>query len=266
MAASRLWRGLATLTAALLVVSVGAGPIADSRANTINNWLGTTNYETVVTGDAEAGDGTYFDSDYATLADMVHAANDLAVEIASEGAVLLKNNGALPLDLGGETVTLWGLNSQLPVLGGSLGSAVEVNSEAGQVAYGIKEAMQERGFTLNTAMSDFYSSSALDEYRMVAYVELPWMTMNTPGHALLPSFGSTYENPSLYNVGEAPASLYPADVLSSADGTAAVVVISRDSSEGSDYGLDMTATNPGDSFERPAGPHLPLPLFRGLTV
>ena len=251
MTTSRLWRGLATLAAVLALIVFGAATIADSRANTINNWLGTSNYKTVAKEGEATSDGTYFDSEFSSLGDMLNAANDLSAEIASEGAVLLKNNGALPLDMGSETVTLWGLNSERPVLGGNLGSAVEPNVDAGQVAYGIKEAMLDRGFDLNQSMIDFYGSSALDEYRMVAYVELPWMTMNTPGHALLPAFGSFYEGPTAYNVGEAPASLYTDDVLSSADGTAAVVVISRDSSEGSDYGLGMSATNPGDSFERP---------------
>lgn len=255
MAISKLWRGLATLSAVLMIVAIGAAPIADSRANTLNNWLGTSNYETVVKEGEANSDGTYFDSDYSTLGEMVQAANDLGAEISSEGSVLLKNDGALPLDMSGETVTLWGLNSELPVLGGNLGSAVEPavepNTEAGQIAYGIKEALQERGFTLNQTMMDFYGSSALDEYRMVCYVELPWMTMDTPGHALIPSFMPTYDNPSAYNVGEAPASLYTSDVLASADDTAAVVVISRDSSEASDYGVDMVASNPGDSFERP---------------
>lgn len=55
------------------------------------------------------------------------------------------------------------------------------------------------------------------------------------GHSLQPSFGTMYENPAAYKVGEAPESIYTDDVLKSADDTVALVVISRDSSEASDY-------------------------------
>lgn len=61
----------------------------------------------------------------------------------------------------------------------------------------------------------------------------------------------TYENPSEYFVGEAPVSVYTEDILKTADDTAAVVVISRDSSEAADYSTDMKCSSPDDSFERP---------------
>ena len=182
--------------------------------------------------------------------EVIQAATDLASEIAGEGTVLLKNNGALPLNSGKETITLWGLNSECPVLGGYLGSAVDVNAEAGQTTVGIKEALQSSGFTLNQKMIEFYGSSVVDPYRMQAVSSLPWMS-SSYGHSLVPSFGPAYEGPTAYNVGEAPANLYDESLLTSADGTVAVVMISRDSTEGSDYGQEMKATNSGDSFERP---------------
>ena len=43
-------------------------------------------------------------------------------------------------------------------------------------------------------------------------------------------------------------SVYPSEVLSSADNTTAVVVISRDSSEAADYYPEQTCSTPGDSF------------------
>lgn len=250
MAKTRCARGLATVTAALTIVAAGTTPILDSRANTLNNWLGTSNYETVKVDGENVGDGTYFDSEYSSLDEVIQAATDLATEIAGEGTVLLKNNGALPLNSEKEAVTLWGLNSECPVLGGYLGSAVDVNTEAGQTTVGIKDALRSSGFTLNQKMIDFYGSSVADPYRMQAVSSLPWMSSSF-GHALSPSFGPAYEGPTAYNIGEAPASLYDESLLASADGTAAVVMISRDSTEGSDYGQEMKATDPGDSFERP---------------
>lgn len=247
MAKSRLWRGLATLTACLTVVTVGAGPIANSRANTLNSWLGTSNYKTITLDGEDVGDGTYFDSEFTSLQEVVEAANDLAVEISSEGSVLLKNNGALPLDPDSETVTLWGLNSHTPILSGYIGSPVEPNTEAGQKSWNLEDAMLDRGFTLNQEMIDFYDSSSLDPYRM----SVNFFGNQLSGHALTPNFTSTYEEPSTYTIGEAPASAYSNSVLASADGTTAVVVISRDSCEACDYNLGMEAGNPGDSFERP---------------
>ena len=49
---------------------------------------------------------------------------------------------------------------------------------------------------------------------------------------------------------EAPAELYTDDILESAKDTTAIVVLSRDSSEASDYSTNMKDPN-GDSFDTP---------------
>lgn len=247
MAKTRCARGLATVTAALTIVAAGTTPILDSRANTLNNWLGTSNYKMVTNSEEDVSDGTYFDSEFSSLGEMVDAANKLSVEIAGEGAVLLKNNGALPLNTESETVTIWGLNSKSPILSGFIGSPVEPNEEEGQVAYGLEEALQDRGFRLNATMMDFYASPSLDPYRM----SVNFFGSMLMGHALTPNFTSTYTEPKTYTVGEAPASAYTPDVLTSADGTTAIVLLSRDNCEACDYNLNMEAGNSGDRFERP---------------
>lgn len=243
---TKLLRGLTTTGATALALLVGLSGIAESRAAFLNSRLGTSNYM-VVKHDSDL-DGTYFDSEYSGLEEVVNGLQAVAAEIASEGAVLLKNeNQALPLDKAGEKVTLWGMNSAAPVLGGLIGSSVAVGEGTGQVPYGIEEAMQEKGFSLNEEMMAFYAGSELDDYRMRA----SFFGQEVPGHALIPAFGMTYENPSAYFVGEAPADLYTDSLLASADDTAAVVVISRDNSEAADYSLEMVNSTPGDSFERP---------------
>lgn len=248
MPREKVWRGFATTTASLLVLSMGVSSIADSRAGFLNSKLGTSNYKTIKSEEEASGDGSYFDSEFQTLEELINAETQVAAQIAQEGSVLLKNNDqALPLDTGSEKVTLWGLNSSCPILGGLIGSSVVVNAEAGQQAYGIREALLEKGFSLNTDMVDFYNSSAMDDYRMRA----SFFGNEVPGHALIPAFTPTYENPSEYFVGEAPASLYTEDILKTADDTAAIVVLSRDNSEASDYSTDMKNSAPGDSFERP---------------
>lgn len=49
-------------------------------------------------------------------------------------------------------------------------------------------------------MEEFYNSSAMDKYKMKA----AFFGNEVPGHALVPAFMPTYENPSEYFVGEAP--------------------------------------------------------------
>jgi len=248
MAKRGLWRGLATLMASLLVFTMAAQATSNAWANKVNSMLGTSNYEVVVTDDAEDDNGTYFASDYASLKDMVAAQKEFAASVAAEGVVLLKNEqNALPLNKGSESVTLWGMHTDNPILGGMMGSTAFVNFEAGQVLYGIKEAMAEKGFSLNQNFIDLYASADMDPYRMVAM----FFGMPIPGHILTPVFTTMAENFSTYKVGEAPASVYTDELLASADDTAALVLITRDNSEAADYYPTMVHADDTDSFERP---------------
>ena len=223
-----LWRGLTAIFAAFLALVVGAQSIAQANASFINGQLGITNYKIVETAGGEAKDSTYYKSEFSSLKELVEAKNALAVEIASEGTVLLKNeNAALPVDTA-EKVTLWGLNSVHPTLGGRIGSSVYVNKDAGQVQWDLVSALKEKGFSLNDQMISLYDTDDMTK----SYGR-------KDGHSLTPSFGKSYENPSTYNVGEAPAEIYTDDVLASADGTIAIVVLSRDSSEAADYNPEM---------------------------
>jgi len=237
-ASGNFFRGLAALFAVLLVFFSVGKSITDANASTINTRLGlSTDY--LDNGDANITDMLYYTSDYTTLMDMLNAAKQVAVTISEEGSVLFKNNNnALPIAKDSETVTLWGMNSHYPTLGGMIGS----NATAGgdQESYGLEEALVEQGFTLNQNFITLYSSDAAKGYARTSM-----------GHSLSPSFGMAYENPSSYKVGEVPASLYTNDILSSADDTVALVVISRDASEAADYSLSMTSANADDSFERP---------------
>ena len=236
-----LWRGLTSVSASLLAVTVGASAIVDTNAAFINARLGISSYKIVDTSNGEKTDSTYFKSEFSSLDEVIAAKDALAAEIASEGTVLFKNEDTtLPLDTSSDKVTLWGLNSINPTLGGMIGSSVSIDGEAGQKQYDIQTALTEKGFTLNQDMLDLYSSEKVNG---------TYGRKN--GHSLQPSFGTMYENPAAYNVGEAPESIYDEDVLKSADDTVALVVISRDSSEASDYNPNMTSANEEDSYERP---------------
>ena len=222
---SSLWRGLTAVTASLLAIIVGATAIVNANASFINGQLGITNYKIVDTADGEKKDTTYFKSEYASIKDLIAAKNQLAEEISEEGTVLFKNIGnTLPLDIANEKVTLWGLNSINPTLGGMIGSSVAIDAEGGQKQYDLVTALTEMGFS-------GYGRNG--------------------GHSLTPSFGKMYENAAKYKIGEAPSSIYTDAVLASADGTVALVTLSRDNSEAADYNTKMISSDANDSFERP---------------
>ena len=235
------WRGLAAVTASLLAISVGATSIVQNNAAFINQKLGLTSYKVVDTAEGEEKDSIYFKSEFGSIRELIEAKEALAAEIASEGTVLFKNlNNTLPLDVSSENVTLWGLNSVNPTLGGMIGSSVSINADAGQKQYNIVDAFTEKGFNLNQDMLKLYQSE-----------DVNGTYGRKNGHSLGPSFGKVYENPAQYKIGEAPDSIYKDDVLKSADDTAAIVVLSRDNSEAADYNPNMTSADEKDSYERP---------------
>ena len=130
----RKWRGFSAITASLMTIAIGGVAIVNANAAFINSRLGTTNIKLVETGDGTQ-DTDYFKSSYSTLAEVVEAKEALAQQIGAEGTVLLKNtDSALPIKTT-DKVTVWGMNSVNPVLGGMIGSSVTVNADAGQKSF-----------------------------------------------------------------------------------------------------------------------------------
>ncbi len=232
----RKWRGFGAISASLLSIAVGGVAIVNANAAFINSRLGTTNIKLVETGDGTQNTD-YFRSEFGSLSDLVAAKEELAEQIGSEGAVLIKNiNSALPMSKSA-TVTVWGMNSVNPVLGGMIGSSVAVNADAGQKSYGLLEALEAKGISVNTKMTDLYNSDAAQA---------------SGKRVIQPSFGPIYEDPSVYGVGEMDPSYYTSDVLSSADNTVAICFISRGSSEAADYSVNMTSPEgDGDTYDVP---------------
>ena len=235
-----LMRGLAGIMAALCAIFFVAATYAHERAAFINTRLGTTSVELVETSD-DPEDAYRWKSEFSSLSDLYKAKTELAAQISAEGSVLLKNdNGALPLTPGEETVTLWGHNSIFTSLGGMIGSSA-IAAE-GQETANFMSAMASHGLTFNEAFVGFYTSDEAFAYTRQTFF---------PGAGLLPSFEATFEAPAFYMTGELPASMYTDDLLATADGTAAIVVITRDNSEAADYAPTMFCATEGDSFERP---------------
>ncbi len=232
----RKWRGFSAITASLMTIAIGGVAIVNANAAFINSRLGTTNIKLVETGDGTQ-DTDYFKSSFSTLAEVVEAKEALAQQIGAEGTVLLKNtDSALPIKTT-DKVTVWGMNSVNPVLGGMIGSSVTVNADAGQKSYGILEALEEKGISVNTEMTDLYNSESAQA---------------SGKRVIQPSFGPIYESPSIYGIGEMDPSYYTSSVLSSADNTVAICFISRGSSEAADYSTTMKSPDgDGDTYDVP---------------
>ena len=236
-----LKRGLAVILASLFVLSLFVSSIAQTWAGKINTFLGTSSYETVKTGESTS-DGIYFESEFKTVKEVIDAKEALAREISQEGTVLFKNNGALPLDPASEKVTIWGLNALAPTFGGLIGSTTSVNYEAGQTTVTLIDALKENGVSLNEELLALYNSSEADTYRRKA----AFFGNEVPGHSLIPVFWPMFETAD-----EPPADFYTEEVLAAAKDTTALVFLSRDSSEASDYAVSTMKDPNGDSFERP---------------
>ena len=243
----KVWQGLSAVTASLLSLCICITTVANNYSGKINATLGTSNYKIEKMEGEEEADGDYYKSEFDSLEELVKAKEALAEEIGSEGAVLLKNeNAALPIAKESENVTVWGLNSLQPTLGGLIGSSITVTADAGQKQYGIYEALEEKGYTINGQMKEFYQSETCQPY----YRKAAFFGQEVPGHSLVPNFSSMYETATSYNIGEAPANLYSEQVLVSAKDTTAVVLLSRDSSEAADYSTTMKAEG-DDEFDAP---------------
>lgn len=76
-------QGLATVSASVLVLSMGVETLANSRAQFINGRLGTTNYQVIQT-DSES-DGIYYKSEFNSLEEVLNAKKELATQLSAAG-------------------------------------------------------------------------------------------------------------------------------------------------------------------------------------
>jgi beta-glucosidase len=101
--------------------------------------------------------GKYY-LDYATLADEQEAAKDLAIQIAEEGNVLLKNaDQALPLTSAEKRVSLFGTASYaLTYSGGGSGAGTLGNN--GVAASTLPDSLTSAGLKINPTLTNFYKN------------------------------------------------------------------------------------------------------------
>ena len=100
-------------------------------------------------------EGKYY-TDYASFEDEQMAARELAIEAASEGFTLLKNeNNALPLKKGGY-VSLFGMHA-VSLVASTVGSAAGSTGANGLKESTLTDAMTLAGFKVNTKLTDLYT-------------------------------------------------------------------------------------------------------------
>ena len=221
----QLWRGLLTIFLSLAIVLMSLTGVMNEWRSAIDQALGTSSTET--TGDSK------FVSKFESTDELVEAHRDLGERVAEEGAVLLKNlDNTLPLD-SAVKVTLFGMGSVYPYLGGVMGSSV---SSADQVD--LVTALSERGFEVNPTVTKIYQS-----FGEIVTGEVETWGGTRPVYGYRPAGFSTPYEPSEPSIdsytmtaeeGGAGADVDFADSFAEYN-DAAIIVFSRPGSEGSDY-------------------------------
>ena len=153
-----IWRGLTTLTASLLTVSVAAGPVVDSYRTDIDKFLGTKSSAMVT--DSTDEDLYTYKSDYSSTTELLDSIEDLGERMSEEGTVLLKNeNNALPLTKDEtQKLSLLGFSSYYPVQGGDMGSSLTENEGTDADTVDFVEALAAKGFGINEELQKLYKS------------------------------------------------------------------------------------------------------------
>ena len=161
-----IWRGLAALTATMLVFSLAAAPLINKFRTDIDKFLGTSS-TVLVSDESGAAQNLYtWKTDYSSTTELVKAIASLGEEISEEGCALLKNDGALPLSAE-ETkkISLLGFSSYYPVQGGDMGSLLTPNFGTDADTVDFVQALSERGFLYNSRLQTLYLTDSLyDEF------------------------------------------------------------------------------------------------------
>ena len=153
---SKLWSGLTSLFAVILVIAILGQNLAVANASYINSALGTSSTKIEYTG--EIGDTVHFKSSFGDFDDPAAQAALLAATFEQninemrEGAALLYNNGALPLAAGERSVSLLGHAAVDPMYQGS--SAGTKASDGGLNVINLKQALEGEGFEVNGSLWD----------------------------------------------------------------------------------------------------------------
>ena len=208
------WVVVVAMVAALIIGNL----MASRYANLISVYLNMPNQKIVK---AENEETEHYTSDFSTKEDMKAHLEKIGKQIEAEGAVLLENNGTLPLT-DASKITLLGKDSVDPVYGGGGAGSVDTST-----AVDLYTGLEEAGYQMNETVRNFYTEGAGKDYRKTvpdAYGE------------------------GEFGVNEVPVSEFTSEVTDSFAeySDAAIVVIGRSGGESSD--LPMTALETGNYY------------------
>ena len=219
---AKLWTVVAVVLSSLMAVLIVATNLSNSYSTLIATELG------LETSRIDYGDGEridFFKADYTTADDIREFAHDTSYELEAEGLVLLTNeeladgSKALPLDKeSSPKVSLFGKGSVNPNI--SVQGARNPDDKSNTAFKNFKTALEERGMTVNPTLWDFY----VEKENGTTYKQLDPAT-----------------NVQTYYINEVPSSDFASrsDVTGSfaSYGDAAIMVVTRDSTEGSDVNV-----------------------------
>ena len=142
-------KGLAIFMIVLLVIMIPVNIVVNMFDNTLALLLPGNKFWELKNEDPNA---MYFKGDYNSEDERIAAGRELCYQIEAEGAVLLTNNGALPLKAGAMVSTL-SVNSVDLTYGGTGSGNVDASK-----ADNLKEALEGSGLVVNPTLWDWYNS------------------------------------------------------------------------------------------------------------
>lgn len=153
MKTSKLWLGLSGVMTFLFTLLLSATILANTYAGYINSVLGITTGGLTLQGSAYGDEqGKLSEEGYQRLVEDSYA---YCIQEEEEGAVLLKNNGALPLASTERNVTLFGNNSAHTIYRSGAGGPTPNDS----LVINMDKAFKDAGFNINQTLYDAYAAS-----------------------------------------------------------------------------------------------------------
>ncbi len=209
------WKVLTITCLIVCLITTALSVAFDIFDNTLAAFVGGSFWKL----ENEDPNAQYFTSDFASVEEMTDRGLELCRQVEAEGAVLLMNNGALPLAEGSKVSTL--SSSSVNLVYGGTGSG---NVDASK-ADSFKAALEKSGLVVNPVLWDFYSTGAGKNYNRSAGAGESAVLM---GQA---------------SIAEVPMDVYPEEVKNSIGeyGDAVIVTFSRVGGEG--YDLEFVDYN-----------------------
>ena len=227
--AKEFWRGLTACFVVVLVTLLCLTAVAYQYSGMVNSFLNVSTSKLIQLDSDEKVDSTYYPSDYGELSDdnlakLIADADKHVEQEATEGAVLLKNNGALPLETSERKVTLFGQSSANPLYKPNSGGGMGRDPSRLVTLY---SALKEKSFGINETLYNAYLTN------------MPTVDGRGDGD---------YDNTN-YRRGERPISFYTNSIKNSfsSNTDAAIVVFSRAGGESRDLPVvDNSCTCAGE--------------------